>query len=247
MVINLDTITVKGLVLKQTNYSEADKILTLFTDELGIVTVISKGARKIKSHQRGAASLFCYGEYVLYPGKNMYTMRGAKLLSSFYSISESIQKLALASYLCEITAFFIPEEEKAEDVLSLILNTLYILSKKERNLFLIKAVFEFKFLAMIGYQIDTESCVRCGKNETVSFSSERGGMLCTNCAKYDAPCPASCIKAIKYITNYDTKNIFSFTIESEGLKALSRLARKFTMTISECNFPTDEYFYSIMD
>ena len=242
----MEAITVKGLVLKQTNYSEADKILTIFTDDLGIVTVIAKGARKIKSHQRGAASLFCYGEYVLYPGKNMYTMRGAKLINSFYSISESIEKLALASYLCEITAFFIPEEEPCEDVLSLVLNTLYILSEKDRNLLLIKAVFEFKFLSMIGYQIDVDSCINCGKNETVTFSAQKGGMLCSDCSKHETICPASCVKAIKYITLYDTKNIFSFTIDPDGLKALSHLARKFTLSISEYNFPTDEYFYSII-
>ena len=243
----MESIQVNGLVLRQVNYGEADRILTVFTKEEGIIPVMAKGVRKYKSHQRAAASLFCYGEFNLHPGKNMYSMRGSKLINSFYSISQSIQKLALASYICEITAYFVPEREKEEDVLSLVLNTLYILSEKERDLFLIKSVFELKLLSMVGYEIDTDRCILCGSENTVVFSPDKSGMLCTDCASSEPACPASAVQALKYILKNDTKNIFSFSLDEAGLKSLSTLSERFVLKISERNFSTLAYFYSITD
>ena len=241
----MDSVTVNGLVIRQVNYGEADRILSIFTEELGIVSVMAKGVRKYKSHQRAAASLFCFGEYTLCPGKNMYSMRGNKLKNSFYAISESIEKLALASYLCEITAFFIPENEPESDVLSLLLNTLYILSAKERNLFLIKAVYEIKLLSLVGYEIDPDSCILCHKREAVAFSPEKSGMLCSDCAKKVPPSPVSSAEAIKYILKNDTKSIFSFSIDDTGLDALCRLSEKFILKISERNFSSLAYFCDV--
>lgn len=243
----MESIQAKGLVLRQVNYGEADRILTIFTKEEGIITVMAKGVRKYKSHQRAAASLFCYGEFTLHPGKNMYTMRGNKLINSFYSISQEIEKLALASYLCEITSYFVPEHEKEEDVLSLILNTLYILSEKERDLFLIKAVFELKLLSMVGYEIDADKCICCGSEKTTVFSPIKSGMLCEECALSEPVCPASSSLAVKYILKNDIKNIFSFSIDDNGLKALCKLTEQFILKISERTFSTLAYFHSISD
>lgn len=241
----MECIQTKGLVLRQTDYGEADRILTIFTEEKGIIPVIAKGVRKYKSHQRAASSLFCYGEYSLHAGKNMYSMRGCKLIESFYGISSGIEKLALASYLCEITAYFVPEQEIENEVLSLILNTLYILSEKERSLFLIKAVFELKLLSMVGYEIDTSRCVVCGKEQTVCFSPDKGGMLCPDCALSRPPQPKSAAAAIKYILSGDIKNIFSFSIDEAGLLSLSKLAEQFILKISERNFQTLAYFCDV--
>lgn len=241
----MESVKVMGLVIKQTNYSESDKVLKIFTKELGIITVMAKGVRKYKSHQRAASSLFCYGEYTLFPGKNMYTMRGNKLINSFYSIGENVEKLALASYFCEITDFFVPDFEAEEEILSLLLNTLYILSEKERNLFLVKAVYELKFLSLSGYEIETDRCAVCGSENTLFFSPQKNGMLCPACADLYKNQPKSVGEAVKYILKNDTKLIFSFTLDETSLNILSSLSEKFILKISEKEFNTLAYFHGI--
>ena len=67
----METINVNGLVIAQTNYGEADRILHIFTDKLGIVSAIAKGARKYKSHQGGASQLLYYSSFTLVGGKGM--------------------------------------------------------------------------------------------------------------------------------------------------------------------------------
>lgn len=241
----MQNITAKGLVLRQTNYGESDRILTIFTQDSGIVTAIAKGARKYKSHQGAAANLFCYAEYNLSAGKNMYTLHGAKLINNFYGISESIEKLSLAAYLCDITEFFVTDSESEPDVLNLILNTLYIIANKNRNLFLIKSVFELKLLSLTGYNINPNICILCNKQETYTFSSKSGGMLCKSCAKSSRVYPTSVIYAVKYIFSNDAKNIFTFTLSNENIKELNTLSEQFIFEISEHNFKSLDYFRSL--
>lgn len=242
----MEAIITKGFVLRQKNFGEADRILTIFTESCGIVTVMAKGARKYKSHQGSSSSIFCYGEYTLYPGKNMYTLRGASLISSFYSVSENLEKLSLASYLCDITSFFVPEAYPENSVLNFLLNTMYILASKERNLFLIKSVYEIKLLSMTGYEIEVNSCVSCHSTDVRCFSAKKGGLLCRKCAKTDYPeIPNSVITALRYILAYDASKIYSFTLDKSNIKILSELASQFLLHISEKNFKSLEYFLSV--
>ncbi len=243
----MQILTVKGLVLKQTNYAESDRILKIFTQDAGILTVMAKGARKFKSHQGAACNLFCFGEYNLRPSKNMHILCGSRLLNNFYGISESIEKLSLASYLCDITLFFLTDSAPEPEVLKLLLNTLYIISSKDRNLFLIKAVYELKLLSLIGYNIDTSRCVLCQKEETHTFSAALGGMLCKDCAKNSYVYPPSVIQAVRYIFSGDMNNIFSFKLSDDSLKELNRLSEQFILKISEHSFQSLSYFRSLFD
>lgn len=241
----MQNLTVKGLVLRQTNYGESDRILTIFTHETGIITAIAKGVRKYKSHRGGAANLFCFGEYELVSGKNMYSLRSAKLINNFYGISESIEKLSLAAYLCDLTEFFVSDTENEPDVLKLILNTLFVIANKNRNLFLIKAVFELKLLSLTGYNIDPFFCIKCHKSEAYTFSSQLGGMLCKDCCTNYHIYSTPVMEAVKYIFTNDTKNIFTFSIGDKYIKELNTLSEQFIFKISEHNFKSLSYFLSL--
>ena len=58
-------IKVEGIGVGETNYSESSKILKVLTDEYGIISVISKGCRNLKSKLRGVSSKLSYGIFHL--------------------------------------------------------------------------------------------------------------------------------------------------------------------------------------
>ena len=62
-----------GLVLKETRYREADRILTILTPKLGVITAMAANSLRLKSKLFSACGLFCYSEFTLVPGRNMYT------------------------------------------------------------------------------------------------------------------------------------------------------------------------------
>lgn len=246
----METINVKGLVIKQTNYGEADRILHIFTEELGIVSAIAKGARKYKSHQGSASQLLYYSNFTLAGGKNMYTLRGASTIESFFALSQDLEKLALCTYLFDITKTIIPEGVAEKESLSLLLNTLYILKTKDRPLRLIKASYELKLLALTGFMAECEDCILCGcKADAAYFSPSHGGIVCKNC-----PTPADAIRissavceAMKYIINNDTAKIYSFTLPDDDLESLGRVCEKFLLSCAEKDFMSLGYLKSVLD
>ena len=69
----MDTIVTPGLVLKETRYKESDRILTILTPELGVISASAQSSLRLKNKLFSACGLFCYSEFVLLPGRNMYT------------------------------------------------------------------------------------------------------------------------------------------------------------------------------
>ena len=88
-----------GLVLKETRYREADRILTILTPKLGVITAMAANSLRLKSKLFSACGLFCYSEFTLVPGRNMYTVREADVQNIFHGISSSIEGVSLAMYL----------------------------------------------------------------------------------------------------------------------------------------------------
>ena len=74
----MDTIVTPGLVLKETRYKESDRIITLLTPGLGVISASAQSSLRLKSKLFSACGLFCYSEFVLVPGRNMYTVRDRK-------------------------------------------------------------------------------------------------------------------------------------------------------------------------
>ena len=110
----MDTIVPPGLVLKETRYKESDRIMTLLTPDLGVISASAKGSLRLKSKLFSACGLFCYSEFVLVPGRNMYTVREADVKNVFHGISSSIEGMSLAMYMAEMASALSPTGDEAE-------------------------------------------------------------------------------------------------------------------------------------
>ena len=118
----MDTIVTMGLVLRETRYKEADRILTILTPELGVISASAPNSLRLKSKLFSACGLFCYSEFVLVPGRNMYTVREASINTIFHGVSSSIEGMGLAMYLDEMAVSLSPTGTEAGKELRLLLN-----------------------------------------------------------------------------------------------------------------------------
>lgn len=245
----MESAVCKGLVIRQTNYSEADRILTIFTEDFGIVRAIAKGARKYRSHQGAAAQMLCYGQFTLYPGKNMFTLRGATPIESFFGISASVEKLALATYLCDITQTFVAEENQESEILRLLLNTLYLLANKDRPLPLIKAVYELRLLALSGFGALVTQCVICGTYENLNhFSLKAGGTVCQHCAALaedSVLLSESALRAMDFALDQPTQRSYSFEVPQKVILEVADLSERFLLSRAERDFFSLGYYHNV--
>ncbi|MCX7883884.1 MAG: DNA repair protein RecO [Caloramator sp.] len=178
----MSLINVQGVVLKYIKLGESDKIITILTDKLGKVDVVAHGARKTKSKFMASTQPFCYGEYQLYKGKNLYTLSQSNIIDSFQTIIMDLDKLTFGIYFLELIDSLTESETKSISMLSLLLKTLYILTHDDVNLKLLRLVFDFKAISISGYMPQVNCCIKCGNKILEGyFSIKDGGVVCRNC------------------------------------------------------------------
>ncbi len=239
--------TVKALVLREVRYKEADRILTLFTDTDGKMTVKARGALRKSSRTAAATQQLVYGELTLFGNRGRWMVNEASLLESFKGLREDIENYALGCYVAECLDAFSMEEQADPALLQLGLNTLYALSNKLYPPEHIKAAFEMRLMCISGYTPDLSGCYKCGCEEPEEpvLDIERGAIGCRDCAVAgQSLCPDS-LRALRYIASAGAKQIFSFKLEGEAAKRLYSACEKFLLKNAERGFATLDYWKSL--
>lgn len=173
----------KGIVIRQTKYSEADKILTIFTKEKGKIQAIAKGARRPKNHLMGSTEIFCYSEFLMYNGKSLYNINQGQIIDAFYSLREDIYKLSYATFILELIDSSVLEEEPNDLLFELLVKTLKTLSDMKDNFNKLLLAFQIKYISFVGFRPQLSECVSCGSeiNNNVRFDILEGGVVCEKC------------------------------------------------------------------
>ena len=241
----MESIKVRGIVARRCDYGEANCILTILTENLGCVSATVYGVKSKKSRLKSAAQPLCFSEFVLTrKNTDMYRVESADIIETFYPISEDIVKLSLANYFLEILRDNFSEND--QEVLQLLLNTLYVLAYKGVDSELVKAVFELKMIQFFGYEPNMDNCIKCGAKEDLTAFCPDGGLVCQKCMNAASIC-LSCdvIKAMKYILNSDIKQIYSFAVSGEVKEKLMLICEGYMQNKSEKRYKSLDYYKKI--
>lgn len=114
------TYKTEGIILKRTNYGEADRILTIYTKHYGKIRVLAKGVRRITSRRGGNVELFNQAVIFLSQGKNLDSLQEAQVVNSFKSWRNDLKKVVVAYYFCELVDKLTPEGQANPKVFQLL-------------------------------------------------------------------------------------------------------------------------------
>ena len=246
-------ITTKALVLRAVDYKESDKILTLFTQDQGKLTASARGCRKKGSAISAGCQLLAWSEMVLYDYQGRWSVKEAATERLFQGVRGDIVRLALGCYFAEVAELLAVEGEENRTLLSLTLNSLHALDKmQDRPLALVKAAFEWKAMALAGYEPLTDGCAVCGAvpPEQPQFHLREGILHCARCRDgagegISMPMALPALAALNHIVRGDPKRLFSFRLEGEPLKQLADTAEAYVHTQLERGFSTLDYYKSL--
>lgn len=241
----MSNIKVRGIIIKQTDFGEANRILTIFTEEYGIIKATAFGAKSIKNKNAASSQFLCYADFVLSnTKKELMTVKSCDIIESFFSIHEDIVKLSLCVYFSDLLYHFINLNVPDENILRLFLNCVYVLCYRDISPETVKAVFELKIMSYAGFQPDISSCRGCrSSKDIVAFSVNMGGILCKNCASHDLiPIDSGSYHAIKYILDAPDNKLFSFKADENVLKTVSKISENYVLTYAEKDFPSLLYY-----
>ena len=260
--------TTDGLVLRMKKVGENDKLLTLLTPEEGRISVLVKGGRSLKSGSLSATELFTYGNYEITDKNGYKWLRGASSESQFSGLSRSVEKVALASYIAEVAEELSGENEPAEDILRLVLNSYYAMDKDKKPLSQIKSVFELRAAALSGFMPDLHACRGCDRNDCEAYYLDvmNGRLLCSECmhraslsakremATYEdireavvmLPLSPSVLAALRYVLEAEPSRILSFTLEDYELDGLSKVCETYLLSHLGHGFDTLDFYKMIL-
>lgn len=177
--------TFNGIVLKSDDYSNSDKILTVFSKEEGKIPVMHKRAKQIKKNSNTVSQMFSVSEFVCFKGTNFYIHNSSSVLKSYMGIQNSIQKLAAASYIAQMLNYSYENYQKDERAYNLILYCMNKIDKADNDTSIkYIALYQMKLLAITGYAPVLDSCIVCGDTKNLcSFDYQQSGVLCENCSR----------------------------------------------------------------
>lgn len=140
----------EAVVLARRNYSEADRILVLYTKDYGKVSVIAKGVRKVKSRKRGHLEIFTRLKFQATSGRGLDLITEAEIIDNFEKARKSLKKVSVAYYFMEVVGRITHDHEANRQLFDLILEFLKKL-EIENRLKDLRLDFVLRLLTLLGY------------------------------------------------------------------------------------------------
>lgn len=211
----------EGIILSETNYSESSKILNVLTDKHGLIGVISKGCRNMKSKLRGVSRKLIYGTlHVYYKENGLSTLIGVDVINSFSKTMMDLEKISYASFILDLT-YQVVKQTESEEIFDLLKNSLIKLEEGIPPLPLTNIV-ELKLLDYLGVAPNVDSCCHCGSTKgIVTLSSEDGGYICKDCYYNEPLVSEKTIKMIRMYYYVDISSITKLDVSSEVTKEIN--------------------------
>ena len=244
-------IVTKGIVLRETETKETDKILTLLTEEQGKISVIARGVRRKRCRYAACAQSLAWSEWTLYQKGDWYYANEGSTLELWNGLRNDLEALSLGFYLAELTEAVTTENVPAPELLRHLLNGLYALSSLHKPAALVKPAFELKLLCQSGYEPLADRCAYCGcpDPEKPMLDVVQGVLRCGKCGAGESglsmPLCSGSLAALRHIEYGDPKRLYSFRLGGDALRRLSAAAEAFAAAQLERGFRSLDFYKSL--
>lgn len=224
---------VNGVVIRTVDYGEGNKILRLYTEEKGKLSLMARGAKKVKSRHAAVSQLFTLAQYTFFSSGSMGTLNHGEIIRPRSLIREDLVKTAFAAYVAELVDRTV-EEQEASPALFRQLNAAIDQIEEGKDPQIIAHIFEFKMLQIAGYTPIVDQCAGCGKSEGIDFWSPLlGGCACKICASRDTgSCglPEKPRKLMRLFRDLDLSRLGNINVSPETGQQLKTAMRLFMDT-----------------
>lgn len=195
-----------AIVLRDTLYKDADKILTVLTRTDGLLTVKAQGVRRKNAKYAACAQALSYSDMTLFSHKEHMNLKEASLLEAWLPLRDDILKMIVGVYAAEICEAVAQEGVESGELVDLLRTLLFRLCYKNQDTIMLKATFEMAVMLWGGYFPDISRCAVCGAENPPDgcLHISRGEISCRTCRDglppgIAMPLNTSALSALRYI------------------------------------------------
>ena len=214
----------RGIIIRRSNFGEADRLLTIFTERFGKVKAIAKGARKQQSKLAGNLEPFCLTSFVFAEGRNLDIVTEAEIINCFFKIRNNLKSVNSSFYIGEVIDKLTEERQSHPEVFELLTQVLEKINTLPDDLVL--PYFEINFLSAVGYQPELYKCINCSKKIEPggnTFDPDAGGIICKNCAAYGIKLSDEAVKVMRLFLQDDIKVIEKLKLSKKSVGEIINL------------------------
>ena len=211
---------IEGIVISEKPYSETSKLVRILTTE-GIIDLLAKGARTLKSDLRVSTTKMTYGIFHMHYKENkLSTLNSVDIIDNFKNIKKDINKISYASYIMELAVDVIKQNINP-NIFKILISSLKKIDEGE-DIELITNILEIKYLEYLGVMPVIDGCAVCGsKTSIATISSTRGGYICNNCLTNEKIVDKKTIKLLRMLYYVNIDSIESINISNKIKKELN--------------------------
>ena len=240
----------EAIVLRHSEFGEADKILTLYTPNMGKLRAVAKGVRKPTSKLGGHVELLTYCSLMLARGRDLDIITQGEIIDGFSPLRGDLWRIGCAFYLAELVDAFTAEGVENYPIFRLLLDALHWLCQ-ERKAELVLRYFELHLLSHLGYRPQLQECLNCKsalKPTANFFSVSGGGVLCPACADTEPvtrPLSLNALKVLRFLQDNDFATASRLRLSPDLSRELEQLLREYIRYLLERELKSTKFLHRL--
>lgn len=233
----------EGIVLKRSDFGEADRLLVLFTPGHGKVRLLAKGVRKVPSRKAGHVEPFMRSQFLVARGRSLDIITQAETLDAYAGLRDALVPATYAYYLVELVDAFSEEGGENEPLYRLLAFALERLAAGDEPGMLAR-LFEIKLLNCTGYRPELRRCVACGaphKPAAVFLSPNEGGMRCPGCGQGAGGLQRvslAAFKVLRYLQGQEYAAVSALQLRPSTAREVEQVLHRYLTFVLERNLKT---------
>jgi DNA repair protein RecO (recombination protein O) len=177
------SLRIQAIVLRHSDWGEADRLVWLFSLEMGKLVSLAKGVRRLRSRKAGHLEPFTLVNLLVARGRDMWIITQAEMVENFLPLREDLVKIGYAAYVVELLDRFTYEEGENRPLFHLLRDTLTRVTTMDVPALAVR-YYELRLLDLVGFRPQLFTCTVCEaeiKPEDQFFSTFHGGVVCSAC------------------------------------------------------------------
>lgn len=212
---------VEGIIISETPFKDTSKIIQVFTREYGIIGIMCKGVKSMKSRLRALTIKFTYGYFYIYKKEDKLSLlKDVDIINDLKVLKNDIVLISYLNYITELTNQVYKQAH--EKILYDLYITTILKMNDNLNPLVLTNILELKLLPFLGVGLELDSCIKCGnKNSIVTIDADIGGFVCKNCYRNEIIVSKKTISLIRMYYYVDINSITNLNIHEENIKEIN--------------------------
>jgi len=217
----------RGIVLRTQDFAETDRLVSLLSEKRGRLEILAKGARRMERTSGAVLDLLNLVEVVYYRRRSgLHLLREASLIQSFLGMRKDLERLEAGLSLARWALELVPRENPDPRPFRLTLSFLLALEGGGNPAVLLRA-YRLRFLSLLGYRPILSGCLSCGRTEDLTWSAERGGLLCRACGGEGEEVPPRIWRTMDALLRLPLSGLLRLKIPPEDFQTIDSLVESF--------------------